>query len=138
MGSENQFLTTLHVDALGNLGVYDKKVGGDSSASPKLYRPGGMGPPVAYPVLPVPTTITLTRVYDLTRGDQTIVAQLKQQSGRSGATVTEQPLDQNGNAFGPQTTYRGILGSVKGGDVDSNSDNQRLYMVDVIVTSIAN
>lgn len=137
MASEQQFLTTLSVDAVGNIGVFDTKDGGDVTATPVKHRAGGMGPERVYPVLPVITDITLGRIYEDQR-DHTLIGRLLQFSGRSGATVTEQPLDADGHAWGTPRIFRGQLGSVKPGKVDSTSTTPRVWTVDVTAVTVAN
>ena len=135
MSSELQFLVSLSIDAYGPVGVFDTKQGGDIDSTPVRHRPGGMGPEVVYPALPVYGPITLGRVVDNEfRTDSALIGVLEQYVGRSMATVTEQPLDAEGNAWGTPTTYRGMFSAIHVGNVDSQSENPRMW--DVMVESV--
>jgi hypothetical protein len=139
MSSQQQFLTTLHVDGFGNVGVFDKQDGGDVTTTPVKHRPGGSKVEVIYPSLPVYGTITLERVYDNEfRNDQVTIANLRKLVGSGKCTVTEQPLDANLNAFGTPRTFTGLLTAVKDGGVDSTSEAARLWTVDIDITTTAN
>jgi hypothetical protein len=124
--TEQQFLPTVSIDGLGNLGNYDKFSGGDAKASVTKHRPGGMGPQVSYLSLPEYSTITVSRVYDEGR-DHALIGTLRTLVGAVYGTVSVQPLDQNAAPFGTPTTYRGRLSSVNAGNADSTSSTPRMY-----------
>lgn len=124
--TEQQFLPSLAMDALGDLGAYDKWSGGAVTATITKYRPGGMGPEITYPSLSIQGDVTISRVF-VTERDQAVVAALKPLAGLSYGTVTLQPLDASGNVLGPPTTFRGRLSSVAPGTVDSTSSAPRMY-----------
>jgi hypothetical protein len=127
---------TLYVDGIGHLGSWQTRKGGETTVNPATFREGGMGPLRTIAALPTYTDLTLTRVY--TKADVETCADLIQQSGRVQCSVTEQPLDEEGNAFGAPRVYRGRVTSVKPGDYDANSDVARMWEIDVKVTTISN
>lgn len=145
MSSQSQFLVTLHVQPLSpknaaaiDCGVWDQKEGGEPAAPSIKHRPGGSKTEVSYPSLVKYTNITLERVYDNeTRNDQSLCATLNTLCGEATATVTEQPLDANLSAFGTPRTFRGKLLTAKPGPVNSNSDDVRMWTVELGVDTSA-
>jgi hypothetical protein len=59
-------------------------------------------------------------------------------SGMARATVSEQPLDANLSAFGTPRTWQGMLGDIKLGTVDSDSEAARKWTVQINATTLAN
>jgi len=135
--SELQSLITVNVAGMGNLGVFDKRAGGETMAKPALYRPGGMGPQVAVPALPTFQDLTISKGFDLNK-DIPIIAKLMQLSGRANVTVTEQMLDSDGNAFGTPRVWNGILADVNPGIGDGESEVTRIWDITVIATTVSN
>lgn len=136
MAIESQSLITVHVVGVGDLGVFDKKTGGDTQAPTAKHRPGGMGPEKAYRTLPTYSDITVSRVLERDR-DWELVRTLKGKAGNAMMTITEQPLDDDGNAWGSPQTYQGRLTNVKPGQVDSTSQNVRMFEIDCSVQTIS-
>lgn len=138
MSSMQQFLITLSVNGVP-YGVFDKMDGGDATTTPVKHRPGGSKVEVIYPSLPVYGTVMLERVYDNEfRSDQLVIATLRGLVGSGIATVTEQQLDANLNAFGTPRTFSGLLTGVKDGGTDSTSEAARMWSVDIDVVTSAN
>lgn len=135
-GSEQQWLATLNVNGV-DYGIFDKFTGGDVSAAANKHRPGGMGPEVTYLALPTYTDVSLTKVYE-TQRDHDRVAQLHDLVGRALASVTLQPLDDQGNPWGNPRVYQGRLIGVKDGGTDSMSNAARMFEVDISVETITN
>jgi len=133
--AELQWLPTLTVDGIGTLGNFDKFSGGDSSAKPNKYRPGGMGPQISYPSLPVYSDVTISRVYDQGR-DQALIALLHTVVGAVYGTLALQPLDASGNPWGVPRVYRGRVADIKDGMTDSNSDKPRIWELVLSVETI--
>jgi hypothetical protein len=121
MSTEQQFLVTVQVDGYGDLGIFDKRSGGDSTIAVAKHRPGGMGPEKSYTTLPTYSAITISRVYE----------RVRDLAGNTLVTISEQPLDGNGNAWGSPTVWRGRLGNVKAGPVDSTSSAVRMFELDM-------
>jgi hypothetical protein len=132
-----QFLPTVQVTGLPNLGNFDKFTGGDAKAPVVFHRPGGMGPQITYLALPEFGTCTVTRVYDEGR-DNALIAKLRTLVGSTYATVTVQPLDGNAAPYGTPTQYYGRISSVNTTDADSTSAQPRMWDLEISVESIAN
>jgi hypothetical protein len=135
-GSEQQWLATLTVNGV-DYGVFDKFSGGDVTASSNKHRPGGMGPEITYLSLPSYSDVTLTKVYE-TQRDHDRVAQLHALAGRALASVTLQPLDDNGQPWGTPRVYQGRLTTIKDGGTDSMSSAARMFEIDIAVETITN
>jgi hypothetical protein len=145
-GSEQQFIASLSiVDTPAKTSilkkgaaslVFDKFSGGDISAPVNKHRPGGMGPEITYLSLPTYSDITLTKAYN-TQQDQDILADLHVMIGNTQVTVSIQPLDDAGNAWGTPRQYQGRLIGVKDGGTDSMSNAVRMWDVTIAVESIA-
>lgn len=125
-----QYLVTLTVDGIGDIGIFDTRKGGDNSIKVTMHRPGGMVPQKSFVTLPDYSTVTVSRVYERVR-DHELVRALRTVAGKAFGTVTEQPLDTDGNAWGTPVTWRGRIGNIKPGDVDSNSTSVRMFDVDL-------
>lgn len=135
-GSEQQWLATLNVGGT-DYGTFDKFAGGDVSAPVNKHRPGGMGPEITYLSLPVYSDVTLTKVYE-TQRDHARIAALHAAVGNQLATVTLQPLDDTGAAWGTARTYSGRIVAVKDGGTDSTSNAARMFEVDIAVENVSN
>jgi hypothetical protein len=135
-GSEQQWLATLSVNGV-DYGIFDKFSGGDVTATANKHRPGGMGPEITYLSLPTYSDVTLTKVYE-TQKDHDRVGTLHDLAGRALASVTLQPLDDQGNPWGTPRTYQGRLVAVKDGGTDSMSNAARMFEVDISVETISN
>jgi hypothetical protein len=133
-GSEQQWLVTLNVGGF-DYGVFDTFTGGDVTAPAVKHRPGGMGPEVTYNSLPMYSDVTVGRVYS-TQRDHPLIAQLHTQAGNQLASITLQPLDDNGVPWGSPRVYQGRLISIKDGKTDSNSNSPRVFEVDIAVETI--
>ena len=132
-GTELSQLVTAVVNGT-SIGVFDTMTGGDAVAPSAQYRSGGMGIQVSYMTLPKYSEVKITRVLDESV-DWELIRTLKQQAGRVQGSVTVQPLDSDGNAYGNSQTTQGLflgIGSVK---VDSNSDAIQTYELTFSVDS---
>ena len=131
ISTEQQYLVTVNV-AGRDLGVFDKMTGGDTTVTSAKHRPGGMGAEKSYRTLPTYADIVLSRVTESAR-DWELIRWLSNQAGAVPVTVVRQPLDAQGNAWGTPYTYRGRLGPVKPGQVDSTSSAVAMWEMDVFV-----
>lgn len=134
MSSEQQFLVTVNIDGQ-NIGTFDTWSGGDALATETKHRPGGMGDEVSIAGLISYAAGTVTRVYERSR-DHELLRTLTPKGGRVKASVTEQPLDDNGNVWGKPNVYTGRFMGVKRGDVDSTSGSPRMLELDISVTTV--
>jgi hypothetical protein len=134
-GSEQQWLATLNVNGT-DYGTFDRFSGGDVSAAVNKHRPGGMGPEITYLSLPSYSDVTLDKVYE-TQRDHDRVSALHNLVGRAIASVTLQPLDDQGNPWGTPRVYQGRLVSVADGGTDSMSNAARMFSIGIAVETIA-
>lgn len=134
-GTEQSELVTVVVDGQ-TLGVFDTWSGGDSAAKSVMHRPGGMGPQRSYVTLPTYSEVTVGRVLELDR-DWELIRSLVPKAGRTLGSVTIQPLDADGNAYGSSRTASGRFLGVKGIKGDSNSENIQTFDLEFAVESWA-
>ncbi len=126
---QDQWSNTVTIDGKP-MGVWDTLGGGASDSDSTTYRPGGMAPQVS---LGGPRTIgdlTLGRL--ISRSDWEYMHGLMNRTGQARATVSRQPLDEDGNPWGRPMTYTGILRSCTPGDTDSNSSDAQVW--EIVVT----
>lgn len=134
-GTEQNYLVSVVVDGQ-SLGVWDTFSGGDASATAAQHRAGGQRTMQSYPTLPKYASLTVSRVMEFTR-DWTLERTLKQKAGLVTGSVTIQPLDATGNAWGsPQVATGQFLGT-KGLKADSDSEALATYDLDFSVDSWA-
>jgi len=135
MATKSQSLITAKING-ADTGVWDTRAGGDTTASPSQYRPGGGGV-VVDAARATTGDVTITRRYDLDR-DHDKAAEWRPLVGVAGITITEQPLGTDGLPWGKPTTWTGRLTGVNTDDTDSNSDDPRTITVTMMVTSVTN
>lgn len=133
--TELNYLLTVVVDGT-SLGTWDTYSGGEPMAKEVTHRPGGMGPEQAYASLPTYNTLSISRVLVPSR-DWELIRSLTAKAGRVNASMTEQPLDADGNAWGKPTVYTGSFLGIKPGKADSTSDSLRMVEIDIRPTQRA-
>jgi hypothetical protein len=134
MSTQQQFLITVVVDG-ATLGVFDTLTGGDALANEVKHRPGGMGNEESLVSLPSYSPVMVTREYKRER-DHELLRSLTGKGGRVTASVSEQPLDDEGNVWGKPTVYSGRFLGVKRGDADSTGEQPRMLELDISVSSV--
>jgi hypothetical protein len=122
MAREDQRRVTVSVDGVGSLGVFDSKTGGNADSEETKYRPGGMATEISLGGPQTMENVTVGRLFDLFR-DLPVLPQLFAARGKASVTITDQPLDADGNAFGKPVVYHGKLKAVQMPDHDSNSND---------------
>jgi hypothetical protein len=137
LATEQFYLVSVHIDdpQFGDLGIWDKRTGGDTTISTVKHRAGGLGPEKMYRSLPTFSACVVTRVMEEDRGDYELARRLKSAAGRVYGTVTEQPLDDDGHPYGNPMTWYGRLGTVKPGQTDSNGTAVRNLEIDFEIES---
>ena len=147
-GSEQQFLVSLAILAApagislaSDLGsnkaiTFDKFSGGDVQSTINKHRPGGMGPEISFLALPTYSDVTITKAWN-TGIDNNVWSDLTQIIGNSLVSVTVQPLDDGGNAWGSPTVYTGRLNKAMPGGTDSNSNSVHMLEVGLSVETVA-
>jgi hypothetical protein len=134
MSTAQMSLVTVTVDGQP-LGVFDTLSGGETSAEPTKRRAGGMGAQKSYPALPDTDDLTVSRVYERER-DHEKLRKLRRRVGRAEASVSEQPLDEDGAPWGRPTTYTGRLTGVNPGEADSESSDPRMFELTFQITEV--
>lgn len=119
MARADQRRVTVKVDDI-DLGVADTKGGGAVDSEDTKHRPGGMQDERSYGGPVTVENVTATFVLDL---DVlwAKVPKLRAKVGKGKATLTEQPLDVDGNAKGKPDVYSGVLKAVTPPDYDANA-----------------
>lgn len=135
MATVMQFHITANVDG-APLGTFDTHSGGDGVSKEVKHRPGGMGSEVTYVSLPSFTTLTISRVLERTR-DWELERSLIAKAGRVGASVSLQPLDDDGHVWGKPLVYYGRFLGVKPPKADSNADTVAMWELDFAITAVA-
>lgn len=135
MSTQQNSLVTVVVDGQP-LGVFDTLSGGDVTAEPTKRRSGGMGPLKAYGALPDYDDVTVSRVYERER-DHELLRRLRTRVGKANASVSEQPLDEDGAPWGRPTTYTGRLIGLTPGEADSESSDPRMFELTFQITEVA-
>lgn len=134
-GTEQSQLITVVVNGQ-SLGVFDSYSGGDAAAASTQHRAGGQRTQTSYATLPKYSGITVSRVFQLTR-DVALVKTLRQKAGIVTGSVTVQPLDATGNAYGQAMVASGQFLGVKGLKGDSESEAVQMFELDFSVDSWA-
>jgi len=116
-----------------DLGVWDKKSGGQGDSEETTYPPGGMKPNVSLGGRQTVENVTVSRLYRLVRDHQNLLARLYAGRGKAEMVVKQQPLDINGHAFGQPITWRGKLKRVTPPDHDSESNDAALIELEMTV-----
>jgi hypothetical protein len=128
---QDQYDVRVVVDSV-DLGTFDKLTGGEIDSEETTYKPGGMGARVSLGGSVNPGNVTVSVLYDLTR-IHTIVHWLIGRVGKARATISKQPLDVDGNAFGQAITYPARLKQVNPPEVDSESSDAALLELEFTV-----
>lgn len=110
-------------------GVFSKKEGGEVDSESTSYYPGGLAPAVALANQATVGNLTLTALQALER--QELVRFLRTRAGRAECVASGQPLDPDGNAFGPPDVVNGILKRVSAADYDAQSTDAAEFEVEL-------
>lgn len=135
MSREDQYNVTVMI-AGTNMGTFDTMSGGEIDSEELKYRPGGMAPQVSLGGSKSIGNVTVGRLYDLAR-DHAKVAFLEGAVGKAAATVTKQPLDADGNAYGKPIVYTGKLKAMTLPDHNSESSDAAMVELEISVSGIA-
>lgn len=124
MATKSQALITVSINGKSR-GVWDTRSGGEVTASPTKYRPGGGQAQEIDSTRPTTGDVTVSRRFDNAR-DIELARELRPLVGRADITITDQPLDVDGVKFGKPTVYSGKLTGVNADDIDSTTDDVRM------------
>ncbi len=135
MGTKSQYAVTMSATYRGvfyDLGIWDKKTGGDVEAEITKHRGGGMGEEESHGGQPSTSDVTLTRTNKRQgRNDVATRRLLRAMVGKADIVVTEQTLDKDGNSWDQPSVHRGTLKRVSGAEVDADSNETDMYEVGV-------
>jgi hypothetical protein len=130
-GTEQSVLVTVEVNGQ-SLGVWDTLAGGDALAPSAQRRSGGQKNFQSYRTLAKYAELTVSRVCNLAV-DWELIRTLDSLAGGVVASVTEQPLDSDQNAYGASRTAVGMFLGVTNPRVDSNSETIQMYELHISV-----
>jgi hypothetical protein len=133
MTTAHDALVTVVVDSQ-SLGVFDTRSGGESD-SDITKKQTGSGP-LVLSGRPNHGDVTVTRV-NINARDHELSRALRKRVGRGIMSVSEQPLDEDGNAWGKPTIWSGKLKTVDGGEYDADSEDARDLTLTMIVVDVA-
>lgn len=80
--------------------------------------------------------ITVSRVLERER-DHERLRKLRRRVGKATASISEQPLDDDGAPWGKPTVYTGRLTGVSPGEADSDSGDVRMFELTFQVSEVA-
>ena len=116
-----------------DLGIWDKRDGGQVDSEEYKYPPGGMRPVVSLGGRKNVDNITVSRLYRLVRDHQELIGRLMAGVGKARMEVSQQPLDIEGNAFGRPIVWRGILKRCTPPGVDSESSDPAMIELEMTI-----
>lgn len=125
----DQYNVTVSINGT-NYGTFDKMTGGDVDSEETKYNPGAMGASISLGGRRTVTNVTVQRLYDLQR-DHHLVPTLLSLAGKADMTVSKQPLDADGNAFGSPVVYTGKLKMVQLPEHDSESNSAAMMSLEM-------
>lgn len=128
---QDTFVVRLTIGGV-SFGVWDKKSGGELDSDTTLYYPGNMRDAQDLGGRATPGAITLSRNYDRFDDHDRVNAYLAG-AGKAKCTVTQTPLDEDGNEHGKSIVWNGRLKRVLPPDVDSESSSAAMIEVEIIV-----
>lgn len=117
---QQQSRLTLTVDGV-NLGVWEDKTGGDTDSNSAQYNLGGMGPRISLGGSQQVNNVVVTKLQDA--DIQARIKWLRSRAGRGAAVVIDQPVDDEGTAWGEPEVFSGVLKRVKSSDRSASSNN---------------
>ena len=126
---QDEYNVTVTVDGR-DLGTFDKFTGGEIDSEELTYKPGAMGPRISLGGSVNIGNVTVSVLYRL----ETIHAAvhwLISRVGKAAVTITKQPLDVDGNAWGKPLTYQGKLKQINPPEHDSESNDAALLELEM-------
>lgn len=135
MSTQDSSLVTAVVDGQP-LGVFDSRSGGEVDSEVSKRYVGGQRVQQIYKGLRATGDVTITRGYERER-DHELARTLEQRAGLAPMSVSEQPLDDEGNPWGKPKTWTGKLKSVNTGDYDAQSGEPRIIELVMVAQDVA-
>lgn len=128
---QDTFVLRLTVNGVP-FGIWDKKTGGELDSDSTTYYPGGMRAQQDLGGRKTAGNITLQRLYDRI-DDHDRINTLLNGAGRAKITITQRPMDEDGNEYGKSITWNGRLKRVLPPDVDSESSAAAIIEIECTV-----
>ena len=129
MSRQDKFLITVTVAGVP-YGIWDKSTGGERDSDETKYRSGGQPNQVALGGPGTVSNVTAERRF-LAERDMAVLKALMPLAGKTRATLTKQPLDDNYSPYGPPLTYSGVLKKVTPPEADSMSSSAALIALEI-------
>jgi hypothetical protein len=131
---EDTYSVYLRVDTIGDVGEFDSLDGGDADSEEKVYTANG-GVLISLGGKQTIEPLTLERLY--TEATHALYHRLVAVRGRVRAYVTKQPETPDGKPLGRSIVYGGVLKTVTGSKVDSESNEAAKLTVVVVPDTIS-
>lgn len=128
---QDTFVVRLTING-ATFGVWDKKTGGELDSDATTYWPGNMRDQQDLGGRATAGNITLQRLYDLFDDHDRANIYLAG-AGKAQCSVSQTPLDQDGNEHGKSIIWNGRLKRVLIPDVDSESSSAAMIEVEITV-----
>lgn len=116
------------------LGIFEDRKGGNSDSGSVTYNKGAMGPRLAMGGREEPAPVTITRLFD----DEVAAyeGEVRQRVGRAVMKITEQALDDEGQAVGPAVTWTGKLKNYHLLDYNAEGTAAKQVELELVVESV--
>jgi hypothetical protein len=121
---QDTWLVTLSLEGR-DLGVWDKKSGGEIDSDENKYPPGGLQPEISLGGHKTYGELTMSRYYD-TQRDHPIFGWFHSQVGAGRGAIGMTPLDFHGNPQGAPIVAGGTLKTYTPPEVDNESGDAAL------------
>lgn len=129
MSRQDQWAVGLTIDG-ADYGIWAKLSGGEIDSEELKFKPGAMAPAVSLGGSVEVGNITVSRLYQLNR-DHDSIHQLIARVGKGNVTVSRQPLDTDGNAYGSPIVYTAKIKTVTLPEIDSESSDAALIEMEL-------
>lgn len=116
-----------------DLGVWTSRKGGSVDSEETKIKPGGMLPEVSLGGSRSTENVTLEKVFDLD-DIGTKHAWLISKVGSGDVSITQQPLDRDGNVYGTAWSYTGTLKSATLPEYDANGNDASMIEIEVTIS----
>lgn len=132
MARENQSKITVSLEGVGQIpGSWADRTGGKRTSENTEVWPGGMEPKINLGGRQDLEPVELVRPFLLAR-DRAYVAPIDNAAGNKKATVSEQLLDPDKNAFGAPFVWVGTLTEADFGDAQASSTDGRMITLTIV------
>jgi hypothetical protein len=132
---EDTHLLTLVIDGK-DLGIWDKKEGGEIDSEENKYKPGNMASEISLGGTKTIGNTTFRRLFDWSRDDP-LLPWLYPRVGNGRGALGVQMLDIAGNPKGNLMTLGGTLKTLTPPDLDSESNDPALISLEFTCDTVA-